>query len=775
MRGIGLLLALASCVCAAEPMRIGGVAVPADSALARGEHPRLLFTKRDLPRLRQRLRRPRLAKELAWAKELAGKGKASPILLGVLYHLTQEPAYLEQARKRLRPDWDQRYPLAADLVMGGVSGEEQKREAGRLVAVIKKNRWRPQIVHALAAWGHGHDEYLEGVFKERYKKDLVNGVNDNNRWSRGRGGSSMGHGYNGEHFYTEWFTMAAAWSHATGQDWVSKCDFAAHTPAWYVYHYRPWQRAPSVVHIGVTSACSHWQAVTPAKFGGDNLTVLAATTFKDGLGQWWVDNVISRISMGWKTSAVGHGGVWGKLLWYDPRIPALGPDRFPPARLFPENGHVVMRSDWTQDATYALFRCGRFGEIDGYWGRNNADNLHFIIAKRGVLAPDTGAVHSMNNKVLAFAGTKNSENAPHIVNYARQTVAHNAITVGRDPIPHLAWNKKVLATTVRGGQSLIQEKAWWPQWGFKKKQGNFREGRITAYETSPLFDYAVGDATHSYSPERVTSITRQFVYLRPDTFVVFDRVKAAKPGLETIWMLHALYEPEWRGRKRPDTSLPAARQFSLSTDGKNRIPNPEPGGRYLHTGGDTFVSDDRRKGMTGRLFTKILMPPAESRLVRTIGGRWHDFEVNGVNYGPTQATYTKHKGRENGLNKDNTVGAEGWRIEIAPRERPQETVFLVVMHAAEQTVADMPAVRPIRTAKGVGAALSVDGTDYEILFAPAGPIGARIKIRRGGRTLVDRPLASEIQDNYAKWRTDPRFSEWTSNPFMKNVIGQMQP
>ena len=58
----------------------------------------------------------------------------------------------------------------------------------------------------------------------------------------------------------------------------------------------------------------------------------------------------------------------------------------PPARFFPENGHVVMRSDWTPGATYALFRCGRYGEIDGAWGRNNADNLHFIINKRGILA-----------------------------------------------------------------------------------------------------------------------------------------------------------------------------------------------------------------------------------------------------------------------------------------------------------------------------------------------------------------------------------------------------
>jgi len=39
--------------CAAQDtVRIGGVEVPVDCALARKEHPRLLFTRADLPRLR---------------------------------------------------------------------------------------------------------------------------------------------------------------------------------------------------------------------------------------------------------------------------------------------------------------------------------------------------------------------------------------------------------------------------------------------------------------------------------------------------------------------------------------------------------------------------------------------------------------------------------------------------------------------------------------------------------------------------------------------------
>jgi len=751
-----------------KTVTIGGVEVPADCPLARREHPRLLFTKADIPRLRERLKNPVIAKELAWAKKLAAEGKASPILLGVLYHLTGDRQYFEQARAKLKPTWVQTYPLAADLLMAAMTPQEQQAEADRIVQVIKENRWRPHLVLALAAWGHGHDQYLEGVIRESYGSDLVRALRYNNTWSRGRGGSSMGHGYNGEHFYSERFTTAVAWSNATGQDWVSRCDFAAQSPAWYLYHYRPWSEGLSVVHIGVTAMCAHWETLTPAKFEGENLAVLAATRFRDGVGQWWVKEVISKISMGWGRSALREGGVWGKLLWYDPDLPAVPPEELPPVRLFPENGHVVMRSDWSPEATYALFRCGRFGEIDGLWGRNNADNLHFIIGKQGILAADTGAVHSLNNKALGFVGTAN------MYEYARQTIAHNSITVGREPITLRGWGGKVLGVVRRGGQSPIQDDSWWKMWGLAKpKPGErpFREGRIVAYETCPLFDYACGDATYSYPPTRVRSITRQFVYLRPDTFVVFDRVEATRAGLDIIWNLHSLYRPSWSGATEPDPSLPPEKQFVVGPQGKGLIPNPHPGGRYLHRGGDTFTIDDRWPGMGGRLFVKLLLPGPAERLVRTIGGAWHDFEVNGVNYGPTEATYTKHKGARNGHNRENTIGVEGWRIEVSAKGAPAEARFLTVLYAAEQRTARMPPVELVQEAGRVGARVRVAGRDYTVTFATSGPRGGHITIKEAGRTLLDRPLAQEVRDNYQSWSSDPRYRRWMTDPALRTFIG----
>jgi len=144
-----------------------------------------------------------------------------------------------------------------------------------------------------------------------------------------------------------------------------------------------------------------------------------------------------------------------------------------------------MRSDWTEGATYALFRCGRYGEIDGAWGRNNADNLHFIINKRGILAADTGAVHSLNNAALAFAGSQvRSEGLSHIREYARQTIAHNSITVGSEPLELRDWRDALLGAVRGGGQSPIQDDSWWKLWGLSKPKAGDRPFGAKSYEVT---------------------------------------------------------------------------------------------------------------------------------------------------------------------------------------------------------------------------------------------------------------------------------------------------
>jgi len=425
-----------------------------------------------------------------------------------------------------------------------------------------------------------------------------------------------------------------------------------------------------------------------------------------------------------------------------------------------------MRSDWTPQATMALFRCGRFGEIDGYWGRNNADNLHFLILKQGILAASSGARHGINEVACRMAGPNQNNVLYNVTNYGRQTVAFNSITVGSKDLVIRSAEGRAMATVKGGGQSLIQTDEWMKEWGLRGRGYDipFKEGEIVAYETSPVFDYAAGDAKHSYPPERVKSIVRQFVYFKPDLFVVYDRVTPTSPELETVWNLHTLSKPSWNGVMAADPAWTPEKQFALVEGGKT-APNPHPGGHFLHAGGDTFIADDGV--MEGRLFVKVVLPAPEGRIVRTVGGPWHDFEVNGVNYGPTEETYKRKYD-----DRVDAVGVGGWRIEIAGDAKAPEKQFLTVLQASTRGTEKMAEVRAVQDGDRTGVEVVSGTRTFRVIFNVRGKTGGHVAVTEQGKGLqVDRDLVQAVQDNYSNWSGDPRYKEWMTNTYMRTVIG----
>ena len=59
-------------------------------------------------------------------------------------------------------------------------------------------------------------------------------LHHNNRWSRGRGGSSMGHGYNGEHFFSSEFAaiIRGQLDEAVQQGLIQPIDTEVASRAW---------------------------------------------------------------------------------------------------------------------------------------------------------------------------------------------------------------------------------------------------------------------------------------------------------------------------------------------------------------------------------------------------------------------------------------------------------------------------------------------------------------------------------------------------------------
>jgi len=189
-------------------------------------------------------------------------------------------------------------------------------------------------------------------------------------------------------------------------------------------------------------------------------------------------------------------------------------------------GKVYARSDWSPEATWFRFECG------DYWcGHQHYEVGNFEIFRHETLAAESGEYYDYLSN--------------HDVNWLIRTIAHNCILVYQ---PDEQW------TYMRdGGRNQYfndggQTKKWeWPvgtlaEW--QSKQEQFTRGQIVGYQNQPQFLYVAGDCTPAYLPSKLSSWVRQIVFVRPETFVVFDRVVSAKPDYQKTWLLHSRHEPK---------------------------------------------------------------------------------------------------------------------------------------------------------------------------------------------------------------------------------------
>ena len=182
----------------------------------------------------------------------------------------------------------------------------------------------------------------------------------------------------------------------------------------------------------------------------------------------------------------------------------------------------------------------------------------------------------------------------------------------------------------------------------------------------------------------------------------------------------------------------------------------------MHTGGDAF----RITNGSSDLVVTTLLPPEEGRIVRTIGGKWHDFEVDGVNDGPTEATYELMEKRKNG----GLEGVGGWRIEVSPTDVVGEAHFLHVLRVGDAGKVEPVEASLVTEPDRSGARLTIDGKAYEVVFRTTGATGGHITASAGAQVVLDEPLVSSIEDNYGRWKDDPRYQAWMTNEFMHSVI-----
>lgn len=275
-----------------------------------------------------------------------------------------------------------------------------------------------------------------------------------------------------------------------------------------------------------------------------NAVSLTAWLYQDPRMQYYKNNGVQRELCG-----SPYDGMFWDLLFYHDSLSETPPSDNPQAMYFNGPGLVSMRENWTNDAAFAVFIAG-----EGI-SRRYEDANSFILHRKADVIPHGGA--RIRN---------NPDNSKHHWYHIR-SIAKNTLKI-IDPDECLDLDADSNRGPFHSGPSLVPSDNFGGQLfetATSENDGDFTvyNGGATPSRTSssshPLglyevanvtkfehvqdaYTYTVGDGTAAYT-RKIDFFEREFVYLRPDVFVVFDRVQTVDPSFKKVWVIHTVDEP----------------------------------------------------------------------------------------------------------------------------------------------------------------------------------------------------------------------------------------
>ncbi|VAW18013.1 Heparinase II protein precursor [hydrothermal vent metagenome] len=346
-------------------------------------------------------------------------------------------------------------------------------------------------------------------------------------------------------------------------------------------------------------------------------------------------------------------------------------ESLPKARHFVNMGQVFMRSGSGTDDTYALFTAG--GILTQH---RHFDNNNFVIYKKGFLALDSGT---------------RPQPGLHLSHYYSRTVAHNCITIKMpgEIMPHY-WDS---------GPALSEEEtSIFPNDG---GQNNIMGSEVVAFDEKEQYVYIASDATKSYHQDKADLVLRQFVFLPPDHFVVFDRVNSTNPDFKKRWLLHTAGEPT--------------------------------------VNGDEFYADH----WEGRLFCKTLFP--EKAELKKIGGQGKQFWSDGRNWALPELTPNDWNYKNMHWLDNNHDLFGQWRIEVTPDKPNKDDIFLHLIQVGDRSLESMANSTPVKTEDMAGVRFVYENKQYEVMFNTKNEAGGKISISQDGQKILEEKFTNEVK------------------------------
>jgi hypothetical protein len=415
-------------------------------------------------------------------------------------------------------------------------------------------------------------------------------------------------------------------------------------------------------------------------------------------------------------------------------------------------GSLTARTGWTEDDTAVTLRYG-----DNFWSHQHSDVGAFTIFSRGNLAIDSGSYAS-------------GYNATHHANYARQTIAHNTLTVldpsdyypnVQYPVGDQAHAGVYLAPSINdGGQRQVGSRYnnipqtispdtigdWLRNWDY------FHMGKMVGLASTANYTYTAVDITAAYKnkfssstpnviqnrTDRVQKVVRHMLFIPSGTsayVVVFDQVTSTSATFTKKWLLHSVNQPTVSGNRFEIVRSELAAALPYPDLWPQKFRNQLK-----------YDTDDFKYKYDGKLYGWTVLPQSAS--IGIVGGPGKEFYVedplnpsSGTNWNqcaqglcPAGWGLGAAAGYINPVSATSPREPGSWRLEVKPTTPATHDLFLHVMLATTTDDANVPVNVTVPSnlpAGAVGATWTSGGKTYTITF-PQDGVGGHITITGAG-------------------------------------------
>jgi len=314
---------------------------------------------------------------------------------------------------------------------------------------------------------------------------------------------------------------------------------------------------------------------------------------------------------------VPYNYLYMDLLFYDDTLEEEGPASNPTASYFSGPGLVSMRASWENDAAFGVFMAGEA------ISRRYEDAGSFLLGRKVDVIVQGGArirgnvinerahwyhIRSASKNTLKIFDPLERFDIDPVTGATLPLHAGGWSLVGSDNLGGQIFDTALSSAdgciyAPDGNTSSCSSRIYRKEGSaFPENFGIYERADIIKYEHRPAaFTYTVGDLTASYT-RKIDFFDREFLYLRPDIFIIFDRVQSVDPEFKKVWVAHTMDSPVPDGIPAPLPPLSLG-MSAFSDSRKLLISNPKnntqmsmllpESNRVVIRGGDTMLVSPR--------------------------------------------------------------------------------------------------------------------------------------------------------------------------------------